>query len=125
MGGNSIKTTFCLIDWYKLDGNSPTTERIYFDCSGALQGISVGWVDQYHQATDGQQLDITGAPVGLYYLVSTANNDATFIEKDYTNNMAWVGFYLLRDSKGNPKIELVDHSPCDSPGLCGENAPNR
>lgn len=125
VGTNSIKTTFCLIDWYKLEDNSPTTERVYFECSGELQGISPGWVDQYHQATDGQELDITGAPVGLYYLVSTTNSDGIFIEKDYTNNTAWVGFYLIRDSNGNPKIELFDHSPCETPGLCGENAPNR
>src|SRR5918999_1805133 len=27
VNGNSIKTTFCLIDWYKLDDNSPSAER--------------------------------------------------------------------------------------------------
>lgn len=122
----SLKTTFCLIDWYKLNDNSPTTERVYFECSGELQGISVGWVDQYHQATDGQQLDITGAATGRYYLVSTANHESIFYEKDLSNNTAWVGFDLSRDSKGNPKINIVEHSPCeDVAGLCGENAPNR
>lgn len=124
-GSNSIKTTFCLIDWYKLEGNSNTPTRNYYDCGGSYQGISVGWVDQYHQATVGQQLDISGAPAGLYYLVSTANPDRIFIEKDYFNNTAWVGFNLTRDSNGNPKIQLISRSPCDSPGLCGEGAPNR
>lgn len=123
-GGNSIKTTFCLIDWYKLEDNSPTKERVYFDCNGAYQGISPGWADQYHQATDGQQLDITSAPEGVYYLVSTSNYEEIFIESDYTNNTAWVAFELRRDSKGNPKIKIVNHSPCAG-GLCGENAPNR
>ncbi len=84
----------------------------------------MGWVDQYHQATDGQELDITGAPVGRYYLVSTANHDNVFIEKDYTNNTAWVSFDLTRDSKGNQKIKIVDHSYCDG-SLCGDSAPNR
>lgn len=124
VGENSIKTTFCLIDWYKLEDNSPTKERTYFDCSGAYQGISPGWVDQYHQATDGQQLDITGAPVGRYYLVSTANPDGTFLEKDLVNNVSWVSFDLTRDSKGNPKITVINHSLCGG-GLCGEDAPNR
>ncbi len=124
-GGNSLKTTFCLIDWYKLEGNSNALNRVYSDCAGAYQGISPGWVDQYHQATNGQQLDITGAPEGFYYLVSTANPDKVFIEKDYSNNTAWVGFYLRRFSNGNPKVEIINHSPCDSPGLCGEQAPNR
>lgn len=124
-GGNSLKTTFCLIDWYKLEGNSNTPGRTYADCGGSYQGISVGWVDQYHHSTGGQQLDISGAPAGLYYLVSTANPDGIFIEKDYTNNTAWVGFNLTRESNGNPKIRIISRSPCDSPGLCGERAPNR
>lgn len=125
VGDNSIKTTFCLIDWYKLEDNSPTKERTYFECSGAYQGISPGWVDQYHQATDGQQLDITGVPPGRYYLVSTANPDGVFIESNASNNTAWAGFDLTRDSKGNPKITIIEYSPCESAGLCGEKAPNR
>lgn len=124
VGGNSIKTTFCLIDWYKPGDNSPTTERTYFDCFGDHQGISPGWVDQYHQATDGQELDITGVPVGKYYLVSTANFDKVFLEADMENNTAWVGFNLSRDSKGNSKIEIAEHSPCNG-ALCGNKVPNR
>ena len=125
VGNNSIKTTFCLIDWYKLEDNSPTKERKYFECNGALQGISPGWVDQYHQSVDGQQLDITGVPVGIYYLVSRANPDQVFIEQDLNNNTAWVAFKLTRDSNGNPKVKVIGHSPCQTVGLCGENAPNR
>ena len=124
-GGNSRKTTFCLIDWYKLDGNSNTTDRAYFECNATYQGISPGWVDQYHQSTEGQQLDVTGTPPGIYYLISTANPDGIFLEKDLSNNTAWVSFELRRDSNGNPKIEILDHSACDSPGLCGELSPNR
>jgi Lysyl oxidase len=121
----SIKTTFCLIDWYKLDDNSPTAERTYFDCYTSYQGISPGWVDQYHQAKEGQQIDMTGAPVGVYYLVSTANPAGNFLETDTTNNTAWTSFRLTRDSKGNPKIAVISHSPCDSPGMCGQQATNR
>ena len=109
-GGNSIKTTFCLIDWIRLEDNSNNgkkSDRVYFDCFGDHQGISVGWVDEYHQATDGQELDITGAPVGYYYLVSTANPDAVFLEKDGANNSAWVFFELRRDSNGNAKIDPI------------------
>jgi hypothetical protein len=121
----SIKTTFCLIDWYKLDDNAPTAEREYFDCVTSYQGISPGWVDQYHQATEGQQLDLTGAPEGVYYLVSTANAAGAFLETDTSNNTAWTSFELRRDSKGNPKIDIIDHSPCESPGMCGAQATNR
>jgi hypothetical protein len=126
VGGNSIKTTFCLIDWYKLDDNSPTTERVFFDCYTSFQGISSGWVDQYHQSTEGQQLDLTGVrEADDYYLVSTANYAKVFTELDYTNNTAWVRFRLYKDSKGNRKIAVTGHSPCDSPGLCGDRSTNR
>jgi hypothetical protein len=126
VGGNSIKTTFCLIDWYKLDDNPKTPERVFFDCYRSFQGISSGWVDQYHQSTEGQQLDMTGVPeANDYYLVSTANYAQRFTESDYTNNTAWVKFRLYKDSKGNRKVEVTDHSPCETPGLCGERSTNR
>lgn len=121
----SLKVTFCLIDWYKLDDNAPTHERKYWDCAGSHQGIQPGWVDQYHQSTGGQEIDITGAPAGVYYLVSTANSSQAFLESDYRNNSAWVSFQLARDSKGNPKIHLIAHSACDTPGMCGEQKVNR
>lgn len=123
VGGNSIKTTFCLIDWVKLEGNSNSKERVYFDCFGDLQGISSGWVDQYNQAVEGQELDITGVPAGSYYLVSTANPEHTFIETNAGNNTAWVSFDLKRDRQGHPKIAVTGHSACTG-GLCGY-APNR
>ncbi|HVL52991.1 MAG TPA: lysyl oxidase family protein [Vitreimonas sp.] len=122
----SLKVTFCLIDWYKLDDNSPTKERTYWDCYNSYQGISPGWVDQYHQSTDGQQLDITDIPnANDYYLVSTSNHAKVFIESDYTNNTAWVKFRLYQSSNGNRKIEVLEGSPCDSPGMCGLNSTNR
>jgi lysyl oxidase len=126
VGGNSIKTTFCLIDWYKLEDNSPASERVFFDCYTSYQGISVGWVDQYHQATDGQQVDLTGVANGNdYYLVSTANADGVFLEQNYTNNTAWVRFTLSGTGGGNRKVTVTANSPCATPGLCGSNTTNR
>ena len=126
VGRNSVKTTFCLLDSYKLDDNAPTAERVFWDCYRSLQGISTGWVDQYHHATEGQQLDLTGVPeADDYYLVSTSNHARTYLESDYTNNTAWVRFRLYRDSNGNRKVQVTGRSPCDSPGLCGERSTNR
>lgn len=124
-GTTSVKVTFCLIDWFKLDGNSKTPDRNYFDCYDIHQGISPGWVDQYHHELEGQELDITGIQPGLYYLVSTCNPEHHFLETSYLNNTAWVSFILKRDSSGNPKIEITGNSPCGSPGLCGVGIPNR
>jgi hypothetical protein len=122
-GGQSIKTTFCLIDVIKLEGNSNTTDRTYWDCfPDERQGISAGWGDQYHHATEGQQLELTGAPAAVYYLVTTSNPDGAFLETTQTNNTAWTSFRLTRGS--NPKITEIAHSACLG-ALCGEDIPNR
>jgi len=126
VGGNSIKTTFCLIDWYALEGNSNTAERTFFDCETSYQGIKSGWVDQYHQSLPGQELDLTGIPnADDYYLVSSANYAKRFEETDYTNNTAWVKFTLSGTGGGNRKVEVTAHSDCATPALCGIGAPNR
>ena len=126
VGPNAIKTTFCLIDWYKLDDNAPRPERTFQDCATSFQGVSAGWVDQYHQALEGQSLDLTGVPdADDYYLVSTSNFARRFLESDYANNAAWVRFRLYREGNGNRKVEVTAHSPCGSPALCGEQTPNR
>jgi len=126
VGNNSIKTGFCLIDLIKMDGNSPTAEKVFWDCETSYQGISAGWIDQYHQSTDGQQLDLTGVPNGDdYYLVSTSNPTGVFRELRSDNNVAWVRFSIDTGSKGNRKITVLGTSPCDSPALCGAYAANR
>lgn len=122
-GGQTIKTTFCLIDVIKLDGNSNSTDRNFWDCfPDAHQGISAGWGDQYHHATEGQELELTGAPAGVYYLVTTSNPDGAFLETTLTNNTAWTSFRLVRG--GNPKVTEIAHSACAG-ALCGEDIPNR
>ncbi|MGH3134518.1 MAG: lysyl oxidase family protein [Gaiellaceae bacterium] len=126
VGGNSVKVGFCLIDLYKLEDNAPTSEKVFWDCYTSFQGVSKGWVDQYHQSTDGQELDLTDVPNGTdYYLVSTTNPTGVFLEQDETNNTAWVKFALSSESNGNRKVTVTDHSPCDSPGMCGERSTNR
>lgn len=126
VGGLSAKTGFCLIDLYNLEGNAPTKDKLFWDCYSAMQGIAPGWVDQYHQSTDGQQVDITDVPDGDdYYLVSVSNPNGAFLESDRTNNTAWVRFALTGAGTGNRKVTQLEHSPCDSPGLCGEVSANR
>ena len=126
VGGQTIKTTFCLIDVVRLEGNSNTPNRTYWDCfPDQHQGISAGWGDQYHQSTEGQELEISDTTHGgIYYLVSTANEEQAFLESDYTNNTAWTSFRVTRDSKGNAKVAEVAKSAC-SGDMCGVQLPNR
>ncbi|WP_158883484.1 lysyl oxidase family protein [Amycolatopsis anabasis] len=51
-----------------------------------LEGISVGWADDYVFDVDYQWLDITEVPSGRYEVVTTVNAGRTLLEKDYTNN---------------------------------------
>ena len=126
VSGNSIKVTFCLIDWYRLEGNTNTNDRGFFDCETSYQGISAGWVDQYHHALEGQRLDLTGAPNDTdLYLVSAANFAGRFLETTTKNNTAWVRFRLAQESNGNRKLTVLGNSPCESPAMCGVGVPNR
>ncbi len=116
-----IKYTFCLIDWYKLADNTASSDdtRNFFECNSGMQGITPGWVDQYHQATDGQEIDITGLPGGAYVLVSTVNGgtlDGTpvYEESNLANNTSYVRFELDRSSSGNAQIR-------DEVGSCDDD----
>jgi hypothetical protein len=123
----SFKTTFCLIDWIKIEDNKKTPEVTYWECDrdAPFQGVSVGWIDQYHHSLEGQEVDFTGAAPGVYYLRVLVNDEAKFIESNYADNLAWVSFSLGRDSSGNPKITLISHSACGPVNMCGEALPNR
>jgi hypothetical protein len=126
VGGASLKVGFCLIDVVRQDGNAPTSQKVFWDCETGFQGISAGWMDQYHQSTDGQQLDVTSIPnANDYYLVSTSNPDGVFLEQRTDNNTAWVRFSISSASKGNRKLTVLGNSPCETPALCGAYAANR
>jgi hypothetical protein len=123
----SFKTTFCLIDWVRIDGRKKTPDVTYWACdrTAPYQGVSVGWIDQYHHSLEGQEVDLTGAPEGIYYLVVHVNNDGVFVESREDDNVAWRSFRLRRDSQGNPKVTLIATSPCSPARMCGEDLPNR
>ena len=111
------KVTFCLVDNDRSTLVKKGSSRNYFDCNAQLQGISVGWSDNYHQSTEGQELDITGAPGGIYYLIHHADPDNHWLEKNEYNNFAWVKFQLRRQG-ANPKITILDRSACTA-ATCG------
>jgi hypothetical protein len=102
-----LKTTFCLVDLDKSDLVERGADRVYWECNGDLQGISVGWGDEYHHSTEGQSLDITGLPAGEYYLTMEGDPDDQWIETDETNNVSWVRFRLDRTG-ANPKVTVLE-----------------
>ena len=108
----NTKVTFCLID-YDSDPNfvSRRSERVYFDCNGVLQGISVGWGDEYHHSTPLQNMDITGLPAGEYYLTHLANPVGNWLESNYYNNDSWVKLAISRQG-ANPEVRLLAKAPC-------------
>ena len=119
----SIKTTFCLIDWYKVDDYSPRTERVYWEGATSYQGISPGWVDQYHQEIEGQQLDLTGAPPGVYYLVSTANPDGNFLEAKPRTTRRGRASVCAGTARGTPRSRRSPTPPATCPACAASRPP--
>ena len=105
------KRGFCLGDRYKVPkAKSPGTpsKAVYvFDCVGKKpaateveEGMSIGWGDDYTQLRDGQYIDITGIPAGVYYLVHRVNPSRRLKESDYRNNTS--SLRLQIDWPGGP-----------------------
>lgn len=114
------KITFCLVDTDQTILVKKGSSRAYFECNAELQGISVGWGDDYHQSTQGQELDVTGAPAGIYYLIHQADPENHWLETDEYNNFAWVKFALTRES-ANAKLTVLEQSTCTRAG-CGSRS---
>ena len=107
VGSAVLKTTFCLIDLDSSDLVHEHKTKVYWDCDADLQGISVGYGDPYHQALEGQEIDITGLPAGIYYLTFDVDPKEHWLETDDTNNRSWTKFRL--DRKGaNPSITILE-----------------
>ncbi len=109
VGGAVLKTTFCLIDFDKSDSVQQNSTRVYWECNGDLQGISVGWGDEYHHSTEGQELDITGLPAGDYYLTMDADPDQNWLETNDSDNRSWAKFRLSRTG-ANPEVTVLESS---------------
>ena len=55
----------------------------------------------------GQDLDITGLPAGIYYLTQDADPDNHWLETRDDNNRSWVKFALTRHG-ANPGITILE-----------------
>jgi Lysyl oxidase len=59
-----------------------------------IDGISVGWADNYPATTVNQYIDITGVPDGVYKLFSKADPRNYFLESNDSNNQTWTEIQL-------------------------------
>jgi hypothetical protein len=88
----AYKTSFCVMDTTKVDAKLPGAPRrgVYYTCSAAVQGMSVGWGDTYGAHLAGQAIDLTGNPDGLYELTADFDPANQILESNDGDNTACV-----------------------------------
>ena len=125
------KTGFCLGDRYdRNEGvrlpNEPPTKVWRTRCGQRrkdlltiVEGISVGYADNYQPQLEGQFFDVTGLAAGRYVLVHHVNPDRRLLESDYDNNAASLLFELRwpRGFAASPSIRVIER--CAETPRCG------
>lgn len=115
------KTGFCLGDRYRTRGRDlparPTRPRYTSRCGlGAtarlrlVEGISVGYGDDYPATLEGQYLPLTGLRAGRYVLVHRVNVGRRLRETDYSNNASSLLLRLLWRG-GEPRVRVLRRCP--------------
>jgi Lysyl oxidase len=116
------KTGFCLGDRYAVrrakhlprrPADAVYTRRCGLDDPGRLalvQGISVGYGDEYEPNLEGQSLSLKGVEDGRYQLVHRVNVDRALRESDYANNAASL-LIGLRRRQGRPSVRVLRRCP--------------
>ncbi len=123
------KTGFCLGDRYRARGRdlarrAPTpvyTSRCGLGASARLrlvEGISVGYGDDYSANLEGQSLGVSGLDAGRYVLVHRVNAERLLRETNYGNNASSL-LLALRWRAGEPRVRVLRRCPatehCDRP----------
>lgn len=97
------KVTFCVIDTDLIDSRLPgaMSSPVYTACNSQVQGLSVGWGDTYGAHLPGQEIDVTGAPDGIYTLRIVSDPKNTLIETDETDNESCVLIQVVKPNTVN------------------------
>jgi hypothetical protein len=98
-----VKTGFCIMDTAPV-GDSPAPSGPYSACSQELQGLSVGWGDEYRRYLPDQWVVLGRRPLkdGEYALRSTADPAGKIAEEDEGNNTAVV-YFTVKDGRLGPE----------------------
>ena len=121
---SSFKVTFCIIDSKRFFSALPASpgSAYYRDCNGPLQGISVGWSDEYPYSLADQWLVLNpnGKYVGdgEYCLISTADpgnkiREGNAVGTAESNNWASA---RIRLSSGGTSVTRYNGSACAGVG---------
>lgn len=121
------KTSFCIIELRHHDSNAPghNTLPAYNSC-GQVQGLRPGWADIYGASLDGQFINLTGVPDGIYWLEGDVDPDNLLLESDETNNAVRIQVAIgsvptaVADAyENNDTLAMVESAPA-----AGINSPN-
>ena len=115
------KTGFCLGDRYRIRGRSlpaqPPAPRHTSRCGlGAtdrlrlVEGISVGYGDDYPANLEGQSVPLTGLAAGRYVLTHRVNVRRRLRETNYGNNAASL-LLRLKWRAGAPSLRVLRRCP--------------
>ncbi|MGB5137525.1 MAG: lysyl oxidase family protein, partial [Candidatus Zixiibacteriota bacterium] len=105
------KTSFCVLDLSVYDSSLPNfnSSGQFHSCSGTIQGLTVGWADTYSKDLEGQNIDITGLPDGVYWLEAEVDPLLRILEKRETNNVARIMVVIGAPNQANAD----DYEPGD------------
>ncbi len=109
------KTTFCIIDTNRIDRRLPGAPKrpVYRSCNNDFQGMSVGYGDEYGSHLPGQEINVTGLPVGDYSLEIEVDPNNRLIEVNDDNNTSCV---LLRIDAASLSVDVLNESGCSVAG---------
>jgi hypothetical protein len=111
----SSKTTFCIMDTDRIDRRLPGAPKrpVYRFCSNDVQGMSVGYGDEYGSHLAGQEIDVTALPAGDYRLVIEADPNDKLIEINDDNNSSCV---LLHIDAASQSLTVLNANDCGTSG---------
>ena len=93
----AAKTTFCIVDTTPINTKIKGSPKrpFYTTCGLGMQGMSVGWGDQYGYYLDGQSLDITNLANGDYNLKIEVDPKNRITESNETDNTSTVVIRII------------------------------
>lgn len=109
------KTSFCLMDSNRIDTTLPNapSSAVYDVCGNTLQGISVGWGDEYGYFLIGQELNVSDTSAGEYELKIEADPKNRLVETNDDDNASCVLLYL---DAAQLSLNVLNPDSCDASG---------